>query len=123
MGGNRELTLPPETVFHSAKILPNEREKKPKPVFLFVCVSIVTPCLDLHLSQQSLRNFSSVHMSGVELKSMGQQILGSYPEHFHLAEDVDERGGHEHPVHLNNLAITPASRGGTRGLLVGHIFY
>lgn len=52
-----------------------------------------------------LRNFSSVHLSGVELKNMGQQILGSYPVHFHLAEDVDERGGYERPTYLDNLAI------------------
>lgn len=54
---------------------------------------------------------------------MGQQILGSYPVHFYLAEDVDERGGDEHPMHLNNLVITTASQGGTRGLLVGQMFY
>lgn len=46
-------------------------EKKPKTVFLFVCVSIVMPYPDLHLSQQILRNFSSVHMSGMELKKRG----------------------------------------------------
>uniref|UniRef100_A0A8U7P534 Uncharacterized protein n=1 Tax=Corvus moneduloides TaxID=1196302 RepID=A0A8U7P534_CORMO len=77
---------------------------------------------------KTLRNFSSVHMSGVELKNMGQQILGSYPVHFHLAEDVDERGGYEHPMCLDNLAIHHCfSRcvaiHGTHGLLVGDIFY
>ncbi|NWR69133.1 TMEM2 hyaluronidase, partial [Centropus unirufus] len=84
-----------------------------------------------------LRNFSSVHMSGVELKNMGQQILGSYPVHFHLAGDVDERGGYEHPTYLDNLAIHHCfSRcvaiHGTHGLLVkdvigydtlGHCFF
>uniref|UniRef100_A0A8C8AY47 Hyaluronoglucosaminidase n=1 Tax=Otus sunia TaxID=257818 RepID=A0A8C8AY47_9STRI len=84
-----------------------------------------------------LRNFSSVHMSGVELKNMGQQILGSYPVHFHLAEDVDERGGYERPTYLDNLAIHHCfSRcvaiHGTHGLLVkdtigydtlGHCFF
>ncbi|KAM9637933.1 cell surface hyaluronidase CEMIP2-like isoform 2-T2 [Morphnus guianensis] len=84
-----------------------------------------------------LRNFSSVHMSGVELKNMGQQILGSYPVHFHLAEDVDERGGYERPAYLDNLAIHHCfSRcvaiHGTHGLLVkdtigydtlGHCFF
>lgn len=35
-----------------------------------------------------LRNFCSVHMSGVELKNVGQQTLGSSPVPFHLAEDV-----------------------------------
>ncbi|XP_053933087.1 cell surface hyaluronidase-like isoform X4 [Cuculus canorus] len=84
-----------------------------------------------------LRNFSSVHMSGVELKNMGQQILGSYPVHFHLAGDVDERGGYEHPTYLDNLAIHHCfSRcvaiHGTHGLLIkdtigydtlGHCFF
>uniref|UniRef100_A0A8C4U8L5 hyaluronoglucosaminidase n=1 Tax=Falco tinnunculus TaxID=100819 RepID=A0A8C4U8L5_FALTI len=84
-----------------------------------------------------LRNFSSVHMSGVELKNMGQQILGSYPVHFHLAKDVDERGGYERPTYLDNLAIHHCfSRcvaiHGTHGLLVkdtigydtlGHCFF
>ncbi|NXY67975.1 TMEM2 hyaluronidase, partial [Glareola pratincola] len=84
-----------------------------------------------------LRNFRSVHMSGVELKNMGQQILGSYPVHFHLAEDVDERGGYERPTYLDNLAIHHCfSRcvaiHGTHGLLVkdtigydtlGHCFF
>ncbi|XP_065497916.1 inactive cell surface hyaluronidase CEMIP2-like [Caloenas nicobarica] len=84
-----------------------------------------------------LRNFSSVHMSGVELKNMGQQILGSYPVHFHLAEDVDVRGGYERPTYLDNLAIHHCfSRcvaiHGTHGLLVkdtigydtlGHCFF
>ncbi|NXA33222.1 TMEM2 hyaluronidase, partial [Eudromia elegans] len=84
-----------------------------------------------------LRNFSSVHMSGVELKNMGQQVLGSYPVHFHLAGDVDERGGYEHPTYLDNLAIHHCfSRcvaiHGTHGLLVkdsigydtlGHCFF
>lgn len=70
-----------------------------------MCVSVVTPYLDLHLSQQILRNFSSVQMPGVELKHMGQQILGSYPVHFHLAEDVDERGGCERPANLDDLAV------------------
>ncbi|XP_033922367.1 cell surface hyaluronidase-like isoform X2 [Melopsittacus undulatus] len=84
-----------------------------------------------------LKNFSSVHLSGVELKNMGQQILGSYPVHFHLAEDVDERGGYERPTYLDNLAIHHCfSRcvaiHGTHGLLVkdtigydtlGHCFF
>ncbi|RLW03640.1 hypothetical protein DV515_00006398 [Chloebia gouldiae] len=72
---------------------------------------------DLVSSLPILRNSSSVHMSGVELKSMEQQILGSYLVNFHLAEDVDEGGGYEHPTHVNNLAITTASRVGIRGLL------
>ncbi|XP_042333258.1 cell surface hyaluronidase-like isoform X1 [Sceloporus undulatus] len=83
------------------------------------------------------RNFTSVHMAGVELKNMGQQILGSYPVHFHLAGDVDERGGYDPPSYLDNLAIHHCfSRcvaiHGTNGLLVkdtigydtlGHCFF
>ncbi|CAM4611557.1 unnamed protein product [Lepidochelys olivacea] len=83
------------------------------------------------------RNFTSVHMAGVELKNMGQQILGSYPVHFHLTGDVDERGGYESPTYLDNLAIHHCfSRcvaiHGTHGLLVkdtigydtlGHCFF
>uniref|UniRef100_A0A670JWU2 G8 domain-containing protein n=1 Tax=Podarcis muralis TaxID=64176 RepID=A0A670JWU2_PODMU len=51
------------------------------------------------------KGFTSVHMSGVELKNMGQQVLGSYPVHFHLTGDVDERGGYNPPSYLDNLAI------------------
>ncbi|CAM5145498.1 unnamed protein product [Eretmochelys imbricata] len=83
------------------------------------------------------RNFTSVHMAGVELKNMGQQILGSYPVHFHLTGDVDEKGGYESPTYLDNLAIHHCfSRcvaiHGTHGLLVkdtigydtlGHCFF
>lgn len=130
MSGNRELTLPPGTRprFTLQKYCLMGEKKKNKPVFLFACVFIVTPYLDLHLSQQILRNFSSVRMPGVELKNMGQQILGSYLVHFHLAEDVDDRGGCERPVNLDDLAVhhcisrCVAVRG-TRGLLVGDIFY
>lgn len=59
---------------------------------------------------------------------MGQRILGSSPVCFHLAEDVDERRGYEHPTYLDNLAIHHCFAGcvaihGTCGLLVGVIFY
>uniref|UniRef100_A0A8C0IKN4 G8 domain-containing protein n=1 Tax=Chelonoidis abingdonii TaxID=106734 RepID=A0A8C0IKN4_CHEAB len=74
------------------------------------------------------RNFTSVHMAGVELKNMGQQILGSYPIHFHMTGDVDEKGGYESPTYLDNLAIHHCfSRcvaiHGTHGLLVRDKFY
>ncbi|XP_066513496.1 cell surface hyaluronidase-like [Hoplias malabaricus] len=53
-----------------------------------------------------LRNFSSVHLSQVELKNMGQQaVRGSYPIHFHLCEDVDQRGGYSQPTYLDSLSI------------------
>ncbi|XP_064421803.1 inactive cell surface hyaluronidase CEMIP2-like [Latimeria chalumnae] len=83
------------------------------------------------------RNFGSVHMSGVELSKLGQQILGSYPVHFHLAGDVDQKGGYDPQTYLNNLAIHHCfSRciaiHGTNGLLIndtigydtlGHCFF
>uniref|UniRef100_A0A4W3GVJ4 hyaluronoglucosaminidase n=1 Tax=Callorhinchus milii TaxID=7868 RepID=A0A4W3GVJ4_CALMI len=84
-----------------------------------------------------LNNFASVHLSGVEVTNMGQQILGSYPVHFHLAGDVDQRGGYHPPTYVDNLAIHHCfSRcvaiHGTNGLLVkdtigydtlGHCFF
>uniref|UniRef100_A0AAY4CSC1 hyaluronoglucosaminidase n=1 Tax=Denticeps clupeoides TaxID=299321 RepID=A0AAY4CSC1_9TELE len=70
-----------------------------------------------------LGNFSSVHLSHVELKQMGQQVLGSYPVHFHLCGDVDERGGYNPPTYIEALSIHHCfSRcvtvHGTNGLLV-----
>ncbi|XP_072324858.1 cell surface hyaluronidase CEMIP2-like isoform X1 [Scyliorhinus torazame] len=84
-----------------------------------------------------LQNFASVHLSGVELTNMGQQILGSYPVHFHLAGDVDRKGGYNPPTYVDNVAIHHCfSRcvaiHGTNGLLVkdtigydtlGHCFF
>ncbi|XP_072420918.1 cell surface hyaluronidase CEMIP2-like isoform X3 [Chiloscyllium punctatum] len=72
-----------------------------------------------------LQNFASVHLSGVELTNMGQQILGSYPVHFHLAGDVDKKGGYNPPTYVDNVAIHHCfSRcvaiHGTNGLLVKH---
>ncbi|XP_069480268.1 inactive cell surface hyaluronidase CEMIP2-like isoform X2 [Ambystoma mexicanum] len=83
------------------------------------------------------RHFRSVHLSGVELIHLGQQVLGSYPVHFHMAGDVDEKGGYDPPTYLENLSIHHCfSRcvviHGTHGLLVkdtigydtlGHCFF
>ncbi|XP_058854905.1 cell surface hyaluronidase-like [Acipenser ruthenus] len=83
------------------------------------------------------RHFKSFHMSGVELTALGQQILGSYPVHFHLAGDVDHKGGYDPPTYLENLSIHHSfSRcvtvHGTNGLLIkdvvgydtlGHCFF
>ncbi|XP_069079101.1 cell surface hyaluronidase-like isoform X1 [Pleurodeles waltl] len=83
------------------------------------------------------RQFGSIHLSGVELTHLGQQVLGSYPVHFHLAGDVDEKGGYDPPTYLENLSIHHCfSRcvaiHGTHGLLVkdtigydtlGHCFF
>ncbi|XP_035382477.1 cell surface hyaluronidase isoform X1 [Electrophorus electricus] len=53
-----------------------------------------------------LGNFSSVHLSQVELRHMGQQaVLGSYPVHFHRCGDVDRHGGYAQPAYVDSLAI------------------
>ncbi|XP_043095672.1 cell surface hyaluronidase [Puntigrus tetrazona] len=53
-----------------------------------------------------LGNFSSVHLSQVELKHMGQQQeRGRYPVNFHRCGDVDQRGGYSDPTYLNSLSI------------------
>ncbi|KAM8961420.1 cell surface hyaluronidase CEMIP2 [Pelodytes ibericus] len=52
-----------------------------------------------------LCNFSSVHLSNVELKHMGQQLMGSYPVHFHLSGDVDEIGGYSPATYVKGLSI------------------
>ncbi|KAG8575321.1 hypothetical protein GDO81_009514 [Engystomops pustulosus] len=83
------------------------------------------------------RHFTSVHLSGVEVTHMGQQILGSYPVHFHMTGAVDEEGGYNPPTYIDNLAIHHCfSRcvaiHGTHGLLIrdtigydtlGHCFF
>ncbi|NXU56047.1 TMEM2 hyaluronidase, partial [Turnix velox] len=84
-----------------------------------------------------LRNFTSVHLSYVELNHMGQQQVGSYPVHFHLCGDVDEKGGYGSKTYLDGLSIHHCfSRcvtvHGTNGLLIkdtigydtlGHCFF
>ncbi|XP_003475512.1 cell migration-inducing and hyaluronan-binding protein [Cavia porcellus] len=81
--------------------------------------------------------FKAVHLSGVELKHMGQQLVGQYPIHFHLAGDVDKRGGYDPPTYIKDLSIHHTfSRcvtvHGSNGLLVqdvvgynslGHCFF
>uniref|UniRef100_A0A8C3UQN8 hyaluronoglucosaminidase n=1 Tax=Catharus ustulatus TaxID=91951 RepID=A0A8C3UQN8_CATUS len=52
-----------------------------------------------------LKNFTSVHLSYVELRQMGQQQIGSYPVHFHLCGDVDEKGGYNFKTYLEGLSI------------------
>ncbi|XP_024130905.1 cell surface hyaluronidase [Oryzias melastigma] len=53
-----------------------------------------------------LHNFSSVHLSHVELKNMGQQReKGRYPVHFHMCGDVDQRGGYLEPTYVDGLSI------------------
>uniref|UniRef100_A0A8C3AVP7 hyaluronoglucosaminidase n=1 Tax=Cyclopterus lumpus TaxID=8103 RepID=A0A8C3AVP7_CYCLU len=51
-------------------------------------------------------NFSSVHLSHVELKNMGQQAeQGHYPLHFHMCGDVDQKGGYWEPTYVDGLSI------------------
>ncbi|XP_057687315.1 cell surface hyaluronidase isoform X1 [Corythoichthys intestinalis] len=51
-------------------------------------------------------NFSSVHLSYVELKNMGQQGEKShYPIHFHKCGDVDQKGGYWEPTYVDGLSI------------------
>ncbi|XP_051959131.1 cell surface hyaluronidase [Xyrauchen texanus] len=53
-----------------------------------------------------LGNFSSVHLSQVELKHMGQQQeKGRYPVNFHMCGDVDQRGGYSDPAYVDSLSI------------------
>ncbi|KAJ8393075.1 hypothetical protein AAFF_G00067580 [Aldrovandia affinis] len=51
------------------------------------------------------KGFRSFHMSGVELIALGQQNRGSYPLHFHLAGDVDQRGGYDPPTYVDHLSV------------------
>uniref|UniRef100_G1TMU3 hyaluronoglucosaminidase n=1 Tax=Oryctolagus cuniculus TaxID=9986 RepID=G1TMU3_RABIT len=81
--------------------------------------------------------FKAAHLEGVELKHMGQQLIGQYPIHFHLAGDVDEKGGYDPPTYIRDLSIHHTfSRcvtvHGSNGLLVkdvvgynslGHCFF
>ncbi|XP_067327539.1 cell migration-inducing and hyaluronan-binding protein [Anolis sagrei] len=81
--------------------------------------------------------FKAVHMEGVELKYMGQQLLGHYPVHFHMAGDVDEEGGYHPPTYVKDISIHHSfSRcvtvHGSNGLLIkdvvgydalGHCFF
>ncbi|KAM8964427.1 cell surface hyaluronidase CEMIP2 isoform 2-T2 [Lycaon pictus] len=83
------------------------------------------------------KNFTSVHLSYVELKHMGQQELGRYPVHFHLCGDVDYKGGYSPATFVDGLSIHHSfSRcitvHGTNGLLIkdtigfdtlGHCFF
>lgn len=49
--------------------------------------------------------FKAAHLEGVELKYMGQQLVGQYPIHFHLAGDLDEQGGYDPPTYIRDLSI------------------
>lgn len=49
--------------------------------------------------------FKAAHLAGVELKHMGQQLVGQYPIHFHLAGDVDAQGGYDPPTYVRELSI------------------
>uniref|UniRef100_A0A8C9LBM6 hyaluronoglucosaminidase n=1 Tax=Pavo cristatus TaxID=9049 RepID=A0A8C9LBM6_PAVCR len=71
-------------------------------------VKVKAECLLLNrgfCTRSILKNFTSVHLSYVELKQMGQQQIGSYPVHFHLCGDVDEKGGYSSKTYLDGLSI------------------
>nr|XP_005989659.1 PREDICTED: cell migration-inducing and hyaluronan-binding protein [Latimeria chalumnae] len=81
--------------------------------------------------------FKATHIEGVELKHMGQQMMGHYPIHFHMTGDVDKKGGYDPPTYVKDISIHHAfSRcitiHGCSGLLVkdivgydtlGHCFF
>ncbi|XP_032556470.1 cell migration-inducing and hyaluronan-binding protein isoform X1 [Chiroxiphia lanceolata] len=81
--------------------------------------------------------FKATHIEGLELKYMGQQTMGHYPIHFHMAGDVDEKGGYNPPTYVKDTSIHHTfSRcvtvHGSNGLLVkdvvgydalGHCFF
>ncbi|XP_032805803.2 cell surface hyaluronidase CEMIP2 isoform X2 [Petromyzon marinus] len=50
-------------------------------------------------------NFSAVGLSHVELTRMGQQVLGSYPLHFHMCGAVDEPALYPAPPAVVGLAV------------------
>lgn len=62
---------------------------------------LLTPAL----FPQFALGFKAAHLEGVELKHMGQQLVGQYPIHFHLAGDVDEKGGYDPPTYVRGLSI------------------
>lgn len=61
--------------------------------------------LTFALLLQFALGFKAAHLEGVELKYMGQQLVGQYPIHFHLAGDLDERGGYDPPTYIRDLSI------------------
>ncbi|XP_078677557.1 cell surface hyaluronidase CEMIP2-like isoform X3 [Branchiostoma floridae x Branchiostoma belcheri] len=70
-----------------------------------------------------LKDFENVHLSGIEFTRMGQQILGRYPVHFHMAGDVDGVGCYSRPTYVRELSIHHCfarcvTIHGTHGLLV-----
>lgn len=80
----------------------------------------------IHFVLQIEKNFTSVHLSYVELKHMGQQHMGRYPVHFHLCGDVDSKGGYSQPASVDGLSVHHSfSRcitvHGTSGLLVSSL--
>ncbi|KAF2977706.1 hypothetical protein EK904_007674 [Melospiza melodia maxima] len=50
-------------------------------------------------------DFKATHIEGLELKYMGQQTMGHYPIHFHMAGDVDEKGGYNPPTYVKDTSI------------------
>lgn len=70
---------------------------------------------------QIVQNFTSVHLSNVELKNMGQQIMGSYPVHFHLCGDVDGSNTYVEGLSIHHSFSRCVTVHATNGLLVRFI--
>lgn len=79
-----------------------------------------------------VQNFTSVHLSNVELKNMGQQIMGSYPVHFHLCGDVDGSNTYVEGLSIHHSFSRCVTVHATNGLLIkdtigydtlGHCFF
>ncbi|XP_052081131.1 cell migration-inducing and hyaluronan-binding protein-like [Mytilus californianus] len=71
---------------------------------------------------KALKGFKSVHIENAEFNDLGQQeVLGRYPIHFHMCEDVDEDEAtrpwikHNSIHHSNSRCVTVH---GTHGLIV-----
>lgn len=65
--------------------------------------SVFLDCCSLVL--QIGLDFKATHIEGLELKHMGQQTMGHYPIHFHMAGDVDEKGGYNPPTYVKESSI------------------
>ncbi|XP_018417775.1 PREDICTED: transmembrane protein 2 [Nanorana parkeri] len=79
-----------------------------------------------------VQNFTFVHLSNVELKNMGQQVMGSYPVHFHLCGDVDDSNTYVEGLSIHHSFSRCVTVHATNGLLIkdtigydtlGHCFF
>lgn len=90
--------------YFKIKLEPLTIKRQEKKLFTNTLWSCVFDVLLVYV--QILGNFSSVHLSHVELKHMGQQQeKGRYPVNFHRCGDVDQRGGYIDPAYVDSLSI------------------